>query len=45
MYFTSRALCISVPLRYHGNIKLPIAIANIGEKSNTHRVSNTLIHG
>ena len=33
-----RALCVGVPLRHQGSIKLPIAMANIGKKSKSHRV-------
>ena len=38
---SGRALCIGVPLKTQGRIKLPIAMANIGQKRRTYRVSHT----
>jgi len=34
-----RALCVGIPLKTNGSIKLPIAMANIGQKRRTYRVS------
>ena len=37
-----RALCVGIPLKAKGSIRLPIAVANIGQKRRAYRVSKQI---